>query len=63
MLIINVEDFSLYYFKHSHKKRKDSLETQVILLMFLLELEIFGVVVQSILQNSKKWRILLGIAK
>ena len=63
MLIINVEDFSLYYFKHSHKKWKDSLETQVILLMFLLELEIFGVVVQSILQNSKKWRILLGIAK
>ena len=28
--------------QHSHKKRKDSLETRTILLLFWLELEIFG---------------------
>ena len=40
---------------HSHKKRKDSLETRAVLLIFSLELEISGVAVQSIHQNSKKW--------
>ena len=40
---------------HSHKKRKDSLERRAALLIFLLELEIFGVAVQSIHQDSKKW--------
>ena len=40
---------------HSHKKREDSLETRVKLLIFLLELEISVMVVQSIHQNSKKW--------
>ena len=44
--------------KHSHKKQKDSLETQAVLLMFSLELEISGVAVQSIHQNSEKWRLL-----
>ena len=44
-------------FKHSNKKRKDSLETQVVILIFSLELEIFGVAVQSIHQNSEKWRL------
>ena len=39
---------------HSHKKRKDSLETRVALFIFLLELEISGVDVQSIHQNSEK---------
>ena len=39
---------------HSHKKRKDSLETRSVLLIFSPELEIFGVAVQSIHQNSKK---------
>ena len=38
---------------HSHKKQKDSVETRAILLVFLLELEILGVVVQEIHQNSK----------
>ena len=38
---------------HSRKKRKDSLETRAALLIFSLELEIFGVVVQGIHQNSK----------
>ena len=32
--------------KHSHKKRKESLEAQAVLLIFLLELEISGVAVQ-----------------
>ena len=40
--------------KHSHKKRKDNLETRAILLIFLLELEIFGVAVQRIHQNIDK---------
>ena len=35
-------------FKHSHKKRKDSLETLTVLLIFLLELEISGVTIQGI---------------
>ena len=36
---------------HSHKKRKDSLKTRAVLLIFSLELEISGVAVQSIHQN------------
>ena len=40
---------------HSHKKRKDSLETRAVPLMFSLELEISGMAVQSIHQNSEKW--------
>ena len=40
--------------KHSHKKRKDNLETRAILMIFLLELEIFGVAVQRIHQNIDK---------
>ena len=44
--------------KHSHKKRKDSLETRAVLLIFPLEIEISGEAVQSIHQNSKKWRVL-----
>ena len=39
---------------HSHQARKGSLETRAILLIFLLELEISGVVVQRKHQNSKK---------
>ena len=39
---------------HSHKKQKDSLETWAVLLLFLLELEMSGVAVQSIHQNSEK---------
>ena len=37
---------------HGHKKRKDSLETRAVLLIFLLEPEISRVAVQSIHQNS-----------
>ena len=40
---------------HNHKKQKNSLETQIVLLIFSLELEISGVAVQRIHQNSKKW--------
>ena len=50
-------------FAHSHKKRKDSLETLAVLLIFLLELEMSGVAIQSIYQNSEKLRLLLGIAQ
>ena len=49
--------------KHSHKKRKDSLETRFVLLISSLELEISGVATQSIHQNSKKWQLLLGTAQ
>ena len=38
---------------HSHKKRKDSLETWAVLLIFSFELEIFEVAVPSIHQNNK----------
>ena len=41
-------------FFHNHKKRKNTLETRAVLLMFSLELIISRVVVQSIYQNSEK---------
>ena len=40
------------FLHHSHKKREDSLETRAVLLIFLLELEISGVVVQRIHQRK-----------
>ena len=49
--------------KHSHKKRKDSLDTRAVPLIFSLELEISGVAVKSIHQNSEKWWLLEGIAQ
>ena len=55
-----------YYFRmanklnHSHKKWKDSLETRAALLIFSLELEISGMALQSIHQNSGKWWLLGG---
>ena len=52
-----------YCFNHSHKKWKDSLETLAALLIFSPELEIFEVAVQSIHQNSEKWRLWLGTAQ
>ena len=48
---------SISTLKNSQKKRRDSLETRAALLIFLLELEIPGVAVQSIHQNSRKWRL------
>ena len=38
---------------HSRKKRKDSLKTRVVLLIFSLERDIYAVTVQGIHQNSK----------
>ena len=40
---------------HSHEKRRYRLEKRALMLMFLLELEISGVAVQRIHQNSEKW--------
>ena len=40
---------------HNHKKQKNSLETQIVLLIFSVELEISGVAVQRIHESSKKW--------
>ena len=40
---------------HNHKKHENSLETQILLMIFSLELQISGVAVQRIHQNSKKW--------
>ena len=54
---------ALVNFEHSHDKRCYSLETRVVLLIFLLVLEISGVVVQFINQNSEKWWPLSGIAQ
>ena len=45
----------------SYKKRKDSLETRAVLLTFSLELEISGVAVQRIHQNSVKWWLCEGL--
>ena len=39
--------------KHSHKKRKDSLETRAVLLIFLPELEIFGVPYRAYIKTAK----------
>ena len=47
---IKDESINLNSWHHSHKKQKNSLETQVVLLIFLLELEIHGVTVQKIHQ-------------
>ena len=43
----------LFHLLHSHKKWKDSLATRAVLLIFLLELEITGLAVQRIHQNSE----------
>ena len=48
----------MYIFRKNckrHEKRKDSLETRAVMLIFSLELEISGVAVQRIHQNSEKW--------
>ena len=42
-------------YNHSQKKRKDSLGTRAVLLIFSLELEISGLAIQRIHQNSEKW--------
>ena len=52
---IKSESIHLNSWHHGHKKQKNSLETQVVLLMFSLEREISGVAAQRIHQNSKKW--------
>ena len=56
-----VEDF--VEFKHSLKKRKDSIEKRAVLLIFSFELEIAGIGVQRIHQNSEKWWLLWGVAQ
>ena len=53
-VLSRVIDAVMYCIGHSHKKRKDSLETLVVLLIFSLELEISGVAVQRIHQKSEK---------
>ena len=40
--------------QHSHKKRKDSLETRAVLLVYWLQLESSGVAVQETHRNSEK---------
>ena len=41
--------------QHSLEKREDSLETRAVLMVFSVEIETVGVVVQTIYQYSKKW--------
>ena len=53
----------LTFLHHGHEKRKDSLETQAVLSIFSLELEISGATVQRIHQNSEKWWLLWGITQ
>ena len=40
-------------YQRSHKKRKDNLEARAVLLIFLRESEIYGMVVQELQQNSE----------
>ena len=47
--------------RHIYKKRKDSLKTRAVFLTFSFELEIYGVYVQRIHQNSERWWLLWGI--
>ena len=55
---IKNESIHLNSWHHNHKKQKNSLETQVVSLIFSLKnYEISGVAVQGIRQNSKKWYI------
>ena len=63
MAMKNIDHFKDDKPRHSHKKRKDSLETRAVLLALLPELEIFVVAAQSKHQNSKKWRLLLGTSQ
>ena len=67
-LFISICKITLYLLQnhllfHSHKKREGSLETRAVLLMLSLELEISGVVVKRIHQNSEKWWIWGEIAQ
>ena len=67
-LCVQMKNIKQFFFsvvflnKYSHKKWKDSLETRAVLLILLLELEIFRVIVQWIHQNSEKWWLLWGTA-
>ena len=56
-----LQSFSIYIYIYI-RYGKIVWKTQVVLLMFLLELEIFGVAVHKIHQNSEKWWLLWGIA-
>ena len=56
-IIYNDPDIKTSVQEHSHK-HKGSLETRAVLMIFLLECEISGVVVQSIHQSSEEWRLL-----
>ena len=49
--------------KDRHKKQKDSLERWTAFLIFLIELEISGVAIQGIHQNSKKLWLLRGVGQ
>ena len=42
-----------FFLRISHKKRKDSLEPRAVPLIFLLELEMSGVAVQSTIKRAK----------
>ena len=53
--------FKFRFLFHSHQKRKDSQETRIVLLIFLLELKIFGVAVKEIHQNSENGGLQLSI--
>ena len=52
------ESIHLNSWHHSHKNQKDSLETQVLLLIFWLKLEIFGVAIQN---TSKQQKIVVFV--
>ena len=64
ILNLSLQNCSLEWVKmsdilgHSHKKRRYSLETRAVLLIFSLEFEISGVPVQRKHQNRERWWLL-----
>ena len=61
--VVQLFFFCIFFHQNrtKHKKRKDSLETRIISMIILLEVELSLVVVQGIHQNSKKWLLLVDI--
>ena len=54
VILIKIKVF-IYIPGTIHTKQKDGLETQIVFVDIFASLEIFGVTVQRIHQNSEKW--------
>ena len=52
-VLLKMLKYFVVILNHSHKKRRDSLDTRVVLLVFLLEFEVSGAALHEIHQNRK----------